>query len=489
MRFRQRLLPGILLAALVPIGPSGHVSAQISAQSLPIPDTAAGRQFTGWLESFNSEDPEAFDAYMRREYPAWNAPPGSSRGFRSVTGGFEPVRVESASDSQIIVLLRERNWEDSYARVTVDVEPQPGGKITGAQIQAAPPPPDIGPVARMGESQALAALKAKLDAASAAGQFSGAVRVARNGETVFDYVSGQADRARGLANTSDTLFRIGSMNKMFTAVSILQLVEAGKIDLEAPVGTYLRDYPNENLASRVTVKHLLTHTGGTGDIFGPQFMQRRTELCEIGDYVALYGAREIAFAPGERFAYSNYGYILLGAIVEAVSGQDYYAYVREHIYLPAGMTASDSLPEGVEVPDRSIGYTLAGPTGPLPEPAPNTETLPCRGSPAGGGYSTVGDLIRFAEALREDKLLKPETLQAATTKQVAMGPAAGYGYGFGESVVNGTRAFGHNGGAPGMSAELMIFPEFGYEVAVAANMDTQLVTRFAQFIGARLPAE
>jgi CubicO group peptidase (beta-lactamase class C family) len=153
------------------------------------------------------------------------------------------------------------------------------------------------------------------------------------------------------------------------------------------------------------------------------------------------------------------------------------------------MTASDSLPEGVEVPGRSIGYTLAGPTGPLPEPTPNIETLPCRGSPAGGGYSTVGDLIRFAEALREDKLLKPETLQAATTTQVAMGPAAGYGYGFGENVVNGTRAFGHNGGAPGMSAELMIFPELGYEVAVAANMDTQLVTRFAQFIGARLPVE
>lgn len=489
MRNRSQWLAGILLAALVPMGPGALVSAQTSAALAAVPDTTAGRQFTGWLEAFNGDDPDAFEAHMRREYPAWSAPPGSSRNLRALTGGFEPVRVESANESQIVVLLRERNWEDSYARVTIDVEPQPGGKITGARVQGAPPPPDIGPIVRMDESQALAALRAKLDAASAAGQFSGAVRVARGGETVFDYVSGQADRAKGVPNTLDTVFRIGSMNKMFTAVSVLQLAETGKIDLDAPIGTYLEDYPNKDLASRVTVKHLLTHTGGTGDIFGPQFMQHRTELCETGDYVALYGTREIAFAPGERFAYSNYGYILLGAIVEAVSGQDYFAYVREHIYQPAGMTASDSLPESADVPGRSIGYTLAGPTGPLPEPEPNTETLPCRGSPAGGGYSTVGDLIRFAEALREDKLLKPETVQAATTTQVAMGPAAGYGYGFGESVVNGARAFGHNGGAPGMSAELMIFPDLGYEVAVAANMDTQLVTRFAQFVGARLPVE
>lgn len=461
-------------------------SVTFAPRSSTIPDTPAGRQFAGWLQAFNSDSPDAFEAYMRQEYPAWSAPPGANRNFRNLTGGFESLGVESASESQIVVLLRERNWEDSYARLTIEVEPQPGGKITGARIQGVPPPPDIAPTQRVSETQALAAIKAKLDAASAAGQFTGAMRVARNGDTVFDYVSGQADRERGVANTLDTLFRIGSMNKMFTAVSILQLVEAGKIDLGVPIATFLPDYPNKDLASRVTVKHLLTHTGGTGDFFGPEFNQHRLELCEHSDYLELFGTRDVAFAPGERFAYSNYGYLLLGAIVEAVTGQSYYDYVQEHIYAPAGMRATASLPEAVEVPGRSIGYTaqIPGSNGAL---QPNTDTLPCRGTSAGGGYSTVGDLIRFSEALRMGKLVSPQLLEEATRAQMATGPGAGYGYGFGSSQVNGTRAFGHNGGAPGMSAELMVFPELGYEIAVAANMDSQLVTRLTAYLGARLP--
>jgi CubicO group peptidase (beta-lactamase class C family) len=451
-----------------------------------IPDTPAGRQFAGWLKAFNSDSPDAFEAYMRQEYPAWSAPPAANRNFRNLTGGFESLGVESASESQIVVLLRERNWEDSYARVTIEVAPQPGGKITGARIQGVPPPPDIGPTQRMSETQALAAIKAKLDAASAAGQFTGAVRVAHNGDPVFDYVSGQADRERGVANTLDTLFRIGSMNKMFTAVSILQLVEAGKIGLDVPIATYLPDYPNADLASQVTVKHLLTHTGGTSDFFGPEFNQHRLELCEHSDYLDLFGTRDVAFTPGERFAYSNYGYLLLGAIIEAVTGQSYYDYVQEHIYAPAGMRATASLPEAVEVPGRSIGYTaqIPGSNGVL---QPNTDTLPCRGTSAGGGYSTVGDLIRFSEALRTGKLVSPQLLEEATRTQVAMGPGGGYGYGFGSNQVNGTPAFGHSGGAPGMSADLTVFPELGYEVAIAANMDSQLVTRLTAYLGARLP--
>jgi CubicO group peptidase (beta-lactamase class C family) len=461
-------------------------SVTFAPRSTIIPDTSVGRQFAGWLQAFNNDSPDAFEAHMRREYPAWSVPPGATRNLRSLTGGFESLGVESASESQIVVLLRERNWEDSYVRVTIDVEPQPGGKITGARIQGVPPPPDIGPTQRMSEAQALAAIKAKLDAATAAGQFAGALRVAHNGHRVFDYVSGQADRERGVANTLDTLFRIGSMNKMFTAVSILQLVEAGKIDLDVPIATYLPHYPNKDLASRVTVKHLLTHTGGTGDFFGPKFNQHRLELCEHSDYLELFGTRAVAFTPGERFAYSNYGYLLLGAIIEAVTGQSYYHYVQGHIYAPAGMRASASLPEAVEVPGRSIGYTAQNPgsNGVL---QPNTDTLPCRGTSAGGGYSTVGDLIRFSEALRTGKLVSPQLLEEATKSQVATGPGANYGYGFGLSQVNGTRAFGHSGGAPGMSADLMVFPDLGYEVAVAANMDSQLVTRLTAYLGARLP--
>jgi CubicO group peptidase (beta-lactamase class C family) len=485
MRIKSMLVSALLASAIGASAFHAPVVAQASVSAVTIPDTPAGRQFKGWLEAFNSDDPSRILAFLAQESPGRPAPPGNAS-LRQMTGGFEVARVEASGDSQIVVLLRERDWEGSFARLTLDVGAD--GKIAGTRLQQAGPPPGWPPIARMSEAAALAALKDKLDAASAAGQFSGAVRVARNGTTVFDYVGGQAHRANGIANTLDTRFRIGSMNKMFTAVSVLQLVETGKIDLDAPIGTYLVDYPNKDLAARVTVRHLLTHTGGTGDIFTPEFMQKRLELCEPRDYIGLYGTRDVAFAPGDRFAYSNYGYVLLGAIVEAVSGESYYDYVREHLYRPAAMTASDSLAETAEVSGLAVGYTLQGPQGPYPEARPNSETLPCRGSPAGGGYSTVGDLIRFAEGLRTGKLLGPELLQAATTRQVAMGPGvAGYGFGFASTEVNGAREFGHNGGAPGMAAELMIFPELGYEVAIAANMDTQLVSRLALYLGARLP--
>jgi D-alanyl-D-alanine carboxypeptidase len=134
---------------------------------------------------------------------------------------------------------------------------------------------------------------------------------------------------------------------------------------------------------------LLTHTGGTGDIFGPEFNKHRKELRTLNDYVALYGKRGPQFEPGSQWRYSNYGMLLLGVVIERVTGQSNYDYVQEHIYKPAGMTLTGSLPEDQAVAGRSIGY-MKSETGGW---APNTDTLPYRGSSAGGGYSTVGDLL------------------------------------------------------------------------------------------------
>jgi D-alanyl-D-alanine carboxypeptidase len=483
MPARSIILP-VLLAALLPAGAEAQMKTEATAEPA-IPDTPAGRQFALWLEAFNRGDSQELAEWMRTQYPTSNVPAEALSGLRAMTGGFEPVHFEESGEGRIVVLLAEREWAGSFARISMDVEPQVGGKVTGVQLQGAAPPPDYPPIARLSEAEALAALEAKLKKFASEGRFSGAARVSRRGEPVFDFVSGDADREQGIANTLDTQFRIGSMNKMFTAVAVLQLVEAGKVELDAPIGTYLPDYPNANLAAQVTVRHLLTHTGGTGDIFGPEFFERRTELCEPGDYLALYGSRDLEFAPGERFSYSNYGFVLLGAIIEAVTGASYYDYVDAHIYAPSGMVASGSLPESTNVAARAIGYTGQG--SPDGQPRPNTDTLPCRGSPAGGGYSTVGDLARFAEALQSGKLLSPEMLRQATSEQIGMGPVAAYGFGFGTSANNGTKTFGHSGGAPGMSADLTVLPELGYDVAIAANMDSQLVSRLAQYVAARLP--
>lgn len=162
----------------------------------------------------------------------------------------------------------------------------------------------------------LATLRTELKIEDASGEFSGAVLLSKGGKAVFTGAYGLADRENKVPNTLATKFRIGSVDKMFTAVAVLQLVQNGRIALNDPIVKFLPDYPNKDLASKVTIHHLLTHTGGTGDIFGPEFDTHRLDLRTLEDYVRLYGNRGLEFEPGSRWAYSNYGFILLGVVIE-----------------------------------------------------------------------------------------------------------------------------------------------------------------------------
>jgi len=330
------------------------------------------------------------------------------------------------------------------------------------------------------EAKDIAGVKSALRRMATTGQFSGAVLIAKNGKVLFSRAYGLADRERRIPNTLDTRFRIGSMNKMFTAVAILQLVEAGKIELSDPLGTYLTDYPNKDVASKVTIHELLTHTGGTGDIFGPDFDAHRKELRTHSDYIELYGNRGLEFEPGSRWAYSNYGMVLLGAVIERVTGQSYYDYVQEHIYEPAGMTRTGSLPEDEAVPDRSIGYTRPPGT---TRWVRNTNTLPYRGTSAGGGYSTVTDLARFADALMSRKLLRPDSTEQLITGKVEALGREKYAYGFEDRRdIGGHGSVGHGGGAPGMNGDLRIYPKSGYVVAALANIDPPAAQRATAWV-------
>jgi D-alanyl-D-alanine carboxypeptidase len=328
------------------------------------------------------------------------------------------------------------------------------------------------------------AVRAELDRRAQNDSFSGSVLIAKQGQPMVSLAYGLADRERHVANTLDTRFRLGSMNKMFTAVAVLSLVEAGKVALEDPLGKHLPDYPEPEVRSKVTLRHLLTHTGGTGDIFGPMFSEKRLALRTHADYLALYGTRKLLFEPGAEWRYSNYGFVLLGAVIERVTGRSYYDYVRDRIYAPAGMTRTGSEPEEMPVPDRSIGYTKRGSEQTW---VSNVNTLPYRGMAAGGGYSTAGDLLRFATALTSNRLLQAKYTALLTATKVAT-PGGSYGLGFMERDFNGVRAFGHGGGAPGMNGELLIFPS-GYVVVTLANIDPPAATEVARFIANRLPVK
>jgi D-alanyl-D-alanine carboxypeptidase len=343
--------------------------------------------------------------------------------------------------------------------------------------------PSTAPVPHLSESELISATRQKLARDTESGGFAGAALIAHNGKSIFAQAYGLADREHKIPNTLKTRFRIGSMNKMFTAVAVLQLAQQGKLGLDDPLDRYLPDYPNRDVATKVTIRHLLTHTGGTGDIFGPEFDAHRPELRTLQDYVKLYGNRGLSFEPGSQWEYSNYGFILLGAIVEKVSGESYYDYVREHVYVPAGMTSTGSEPEEPAIAGLSIGYTATGAANGL---RPNTGMLPYRGTSAGGGYSTVGDLLSFTNAIQQDKLLNAHYTELLTVGKVKT-PGGLIASAFADYLINGIHCFGHGGGSTGMNGDLEVCPAPGYVVIVLANIDPPAASLTSLFISSRLP--
>jgi CubicO group peptidase (beta-lactamase class C family) len=332
---------------------------------------------------------------------------------------------------------------------------------------------------RTSEREAIAALSAELDRRVAEDAFAGSVLVARHGEVIFAKTYGLADRERGIANTLHTQFNLGSMNKMFTATAIMRLVQDGRIALTDTVGKLIPNYPDREIAETVTIHHLLTHTGGTGDIFEADWDDVRLTLRTHDDYLAKYGARPPRHAPGARWEYSNYGVVVLGAILERVTNKTYYEAVAELVYAPAGMTET-SEPIWNER-TGAIGYTSI--YGGL---EPNTRWIPYRAMAAGGGDSTVYDLLAFANALEAHRLLDAKHTAVLTTGKIKTRYGGKYAYGFGDHTEDSVRCIGHGGGGPGINGELRICDN-GYTIAVLGNLDPPTATRIAHYISVRLP--
>ena len=311
-----------------------------------------------------------------------------------------------------------------------------------------------------------------VDVLVAADVFSGAVLVAKDGMPLLTLARGLASSGYNVPNRIDTKFNIGSMNKMFTGVAIVQLAEQGKLAFDDSVGTYLPDYPSA-VANTVTIHQLLTHTSGLGSYFNARFEAALARVRTVQDFLALFRDDPLSFEPGARFQYSNAGYIVLGAIIEAVSGSDYYDYVRAHIYGPAGMVNTDAYELDRDVPNMAIGYTHRSPDW-LFDPGPRRNILfrqGLRGGPAGGGYSTVEDLLCFATALHTHRLLTPAYTEIALGGKVETGPQAKRAYGFVEQRIADARIVGHSGGFPGINGSLDMYPDRGYTLAVLANYD------------------
>jgi D-alanyl-D-alanine carboxypeptidase len=454
---KRSILPALLtFAALAALSAAG-----LSAQSLS--DTPSGRRVEAYLKAFNAGEAEMkafFEANVAQG--ALQSVPMETRLVRFLQmqarlGNLEIRKIVAVrADS---VSIEARGTKGPAVSMEFLFEPAEPHLLLGIRIM------DLGgggeggrpPVEPKANDAALiAAVKAEAEKAAAADEFSGIVLIARNGVVVFQAAYGWADRERKILNTLDTRFNIGSINKSFTSVAVRKLMAEGKISGGDTIGKFLPDYPNRDAAATVTVDHLLNMTSGIGDFFNDRYDKAdKLKIRTLRDYLLLFADQPLAFEPGTRNMYSNGGFIVLGLIVEKASGKDYFEYVRENIYQPAGMADTDSFAKDAVVAKRAVGYT-----GTAKARTNNFDTLPGRGSSAGGGYSTAADLLKYVQALDAGALgLSPDM----------------------------RGGFGIAGGAPGLNADVEWDPERRVAVIVLANLDPPVATAFAARIVSWLP--
>jgi len=292
------------------------------------------------------------------------------------------------------------------------------------------------------------------------GAFMGVVLVARDGDILFDKGYGSANLEWKIANDGDTKFRLGSVTKQFTGVAILLLQERGKVQLDAPIKTYLPDAPAA--WDKVTVRNLLTHSGGIPNFTSfDDYAKLKTLEATTASLIARFRDKPLDFQPGEKYAYSNSGYILLTAIVEKASGQSYSAFLADNIFKPLGMADTGYDSHATIIPHRAAGYS------PSAKGVVNTDYLDMS-IPQGAGalYSTSHDLLKWQRGLFGGKLLKPDSLKAYLTPF-----KDSYALGVTVATVDGSTTVAHGGGIEGFNTWLGYDPDRKLTVVVLANLN------------------
>jgi CubicO group peptidase (beta-lactamase class C family) len=290
--------------------------------------------------------------------------------------------------------------------------------------------------------------------------FMGSVLVSRGNEIILDKGYGLANLEWNVPNSPSTKFRLGSITKQFTAASILLLEERGKLSVSDPVNKYMPDAPAA--WDKVTIFNLLTHTSGIPSFTSfPDYASLEPFTTTPAQLVKLFRDKPLDFAPGEKWSYSNSGYVLLGYLIEKISGESYEKFVQENIFTPLGMKDSGYDSNSAIIPRRAAGYS-PGPDGPVNAGFINM-TVPLS---AGGLYSTTDDLLRWEQGLFGGKLLSPAALQKMTTPF-----KEDYAFGLMVHTVNGHKVIEHGGGIEGFTTMLAYYPEDKLTVVVLSNFN------------------
>jgi len=450
------------------------------------PDSNVGRLAEELLEIINTADreravefiaehydPEAWKDFPAEDNAAWlcdlkeahgNLAFHYTRRYDSPPGGAAPGEF-------VVAILYSQNKEQ-WMGLSLQLGHEEPGKVRGMVIMPARAPAEAASSAPgLSREGLVAELGDYLKRMSEADRFSGAVLVARNGEVWFEGAYGLASRRFDVPNRTDTRFNLGSMNKMITAVAAARLIEQGKLRYDDTLDKRLPEgWLKPEVAGKIRIEQLMTHTSGLGDYLGDDrfWDGSRLNFKKLEAFKPLFQDLTPEFEPGSEWAYSNSGFLLLGVIVEQVAGQNYEVFVEQQIYRPAGMTDTRLYEMDLPVPNLAIGYYRdTDGDGKLHN---NTLLHAAKGGPAGGGYSTVRDLLAFAEALRGDELLSAAARQKLWETTDLSRKRLPYGRGFIVGGGEGDLRVGHGGSFPGISANLEIHVDSGWTVVVLCNL-------------------
>lgn len=440
-----------------------------------LPHTPAGRLMQTLITAINSQSPEAIRAFVEDNFDerssvhdSWPSPccdqtrvTATLLNLAKRSGGLTLDEVHS-NGAEIVAFVSAR---DGGTRIYLELQATKDRpeKIRNYQLMPMPHPTTevldpVPPAATMNERIEVA--RRALRRSDEKDLFSGSVAIAVQGKVLLAAAYGEADKTTHRKITLETPFDIASVGKLFTGVAIAQLVAKGVLDYDTPILHYLPDYPNREVASKITLRQLLTHTSGLADIYSEG--KPKTRLRRLTDYYPLFADRPLLFEPGKGLSYSNTGFLVASMVVERVAHEDFRAYLRTQIFQPAGMTHTGWLkPADVAVP-----YTLGNPDDPLAPHRPWTSAesfyAALLGGPAvgaGGEYSTAVDLVAFANALQSGRILDHK----AFLQMVRQGLGC-LCFKRGQHLL-----FGHDGGGPGVDTGVQLDLAQHFVLAFVSN--------------------
>jgi CubicO group peptidase (beta-lactamase class C family) len=399
-----------------------------------------------------------------------------SHGFDLVRVTTQPIRGNVLRPDIVGIVRNRLTGNEQY--LAVALEPKPPHRITWL------PYVPLADVAALGlkraasiavtDQERLDEIEAYLKRLADAAAFSGAVIIARDGKPVLAKAYGFADIEKKIPNTLDTPFMMASMTKLFTSLAIGQLVERGKLSYDDPLSKFLPEFPDAESAKKIQIKHLLSHTSGLARegaaMPDPATLDRQTTIKAMIDG---FERKPLASEPGKQHSYSNMGFVLLGRVIELVTGEEYYDYMQKNVFGPAG-AKSVSFPvfprNGAPVVPMAIPYEHGWDEENLRlYPENLLGALGRRGSSAGGSIVSALDLLKLSNAMRAGQIVKPETFRLHTSPKPELGSPS-YGYGFIAGQYLGHPFIGHNGRAPGHCTDFGEIKDTPYTIIVLSNL-------------------